>query len=66
MYKYLGVTFYRNGNITKNITDFTSKAKMAISSIWPMFSKFRVPLCDNQFKLFDSVVRAVLTYAAEI
>jgi len=25
MYKHLGVTFYRNGNVTKNISDFTSK-----------------------------------------
>jgi len=33
--------------------------------MWPILTKHKVLLCDNQFQLFNSLVRSVILYGAE-
>jgi hypothetical protein len=65
-YKYLGVHFSSSGNFTQHTIKATNKSLLASNSMWPILTKANISTMNTRFKLFDSLVKTVLLYAAPI
>ena len=63
--KYLGVTFYKNGNwhMTQKCT--VEYGTYSLHNLYKTLSNIELPVSEK-FKLFDSLVGSVLCYASEV
>ena len=65
-YKYLGIVFYFNGNL-KHAADYLyNKALKAFFSVKSKFNNFQEVPLKTCLKLFDSLLKPILTYGSEI
>jgi len=62
-YKYLGVSFYWNGNFKNHFKERAASARIGIYSIW-RFINGNSPIIAK-FKVFDAIYKAILIYAAQ-
>lgn len=65
-YKYLGVTFSANGSFTTHTLDTRVKVAAAASKVWSICKKSGVPPIETNLKLFNSLVKSTLLYAAPL
>ena len=64
-FKYLGVTFYKNGNWNRTQKYIAEHGSYVLHNLYKILSnvRFNIP---EKFKLFDSLVGSVLSYCSEI
>ena len=65
-YKYLGITFFFNGNLKHAAEDLYNKALKAFFSLKSKFNNFCDIPIKTSLKIFDSIVRPIVTYNSEI
>ncbi|CAG7733390.1 unnamed protein product [Allacma fusca] len=65
-FKYLGVLYPSTGAMYRTVKDFLARGRAVLSSMWPIFIKSKLPLSQSQFKLFNSLVKTVIGYGAEV
>lgn len=63
-YVYLGTLFHRSGNFSKTVNYFSTKAKIAIGTIWKPLIATKAEGWNSRQKLFDAVVTSTLLYNA--
>ena len=64
-FKYLGVTFYKNGNWNRTQKYISEHGSYALHSLYRILSNIRLNV-PEQFRLFDCLVSSVLSYSSEI
>ena len=64
-FKYLGVTFYKNGNWNRTQKYIAEHGSYALHNFYKILSNVRLNI-PEKFKLFDSLVGSVLSYCSEI
>ena len=64
-FKYLGVTFYKNGHWFRTQKCIAEYGTYALHNLYKTLSNIELPISE-QFRLFDSLVGSVLSYAAEV
>jgi hypothetical protein len=64
-YKYLGLNFQMNGNMSMSKLDLTNRGQKAMFKLLGCF-KNSLPSFDTSIHLFDSIVKPVSMYASEI
>jgi hypothetical protein len=65
-YKYQGVTFHSNLNYQLICDNFITRAKLTENEFFFLFSKSNIKTFGSRIKLFESLVRSVLTYCSPI
>ena len=65
-YKYLGIVFHFNGNLKHAAEDLYNKSLKAFFSLKSKFSNFDEVPIHISFKLFDSLIKPILTYGSEV
>ena len=65
-YKYLGITLFYNGNLKHAADDLYNKALKAMFSLRKKLSNFSQFPPELSSKLFDSLIRPIVTYGSEI
>ena len=65
-YKYLGYEIYFNGNLTHTAEALYEKSLKALFSLRRKLNNFQDVSVKVQIKLFDSLIRPILTYGAEL
>ena len=65
-YKYLGVNFTSTGQFGNHLNLQLAVAKMGLNTVYRSFFNLQSHNIDSYFKLFDSVSRSVLCYAAQV
>lgn len=65
-FTYLGVTFHRNGNFSKATNHSIAKSTAACEQILQITRRAKIPTIDTHKKLFSSLAKSVLLYAANI
>ncbi|OXA55524.1 RNA-directed DNA polymerase from mobile element jockey [Folsomia candida] len=65
-YTYLGVTFHSNLAFSKTAQDFRQKANVALSKIWDICKKTKVPPMETHLKLYNAIVQSTLLYAVPV
>ena len=63
--KYLGVTFYKNGNWHMTQKCIAEYGTYSLHNLYKTLSTIELPVSEK-FKLFDSLVGSVLCYASEV
>lgn len=64
-FKYLGVTFYKNGNWNRTQKYIAEHGSYALHNLYRILVNIRLNI-PEKFKLFDSLVGSVLSYASEV
>jgi hypothetical protein len=65
-YVYLGVPFSSSGLFCNGAEYFIKKGLAAISALWPTLTKISTSLMTIRLRLFDSMVKSVLSYALPV
>ena len=65
-YKYLGIIFYFNGNLKHAADDLYNKGLKAFFSLWRKFSNFSELPSDISIKLYDALIKPIITYGSEV
>lgn len=65
-YKYLGVSFFYNGNLKHAADDLYNKGLKAMFSLRKKVSNFSQFPLELSSKLFDSLLRPIITYGSEV
>lgn len=65
-YTYLGVPFQRNSSFKNAAAHFIAKTTPAASQVWDVCRQARVPPIATHVKLFNSLAKTVLLYAAPV
>jgi len=65
-YKYLGVNFVSTGQFGSHLDTQLAVAKMGLNTVYRSFFNLQSRNIESYFKLFDSVFRSVLCYAAQV
>lgn len=64
-FKYLGMTFYKNGNWNRSQKYIAEHGSYALHNLYRILANISLNI-PEKFKLFDSLVGSVLSYASEI
>ena len=64
-FKYLGVTFYKNGNWNRTQKYIAEHGSFTLHNLLKVLSNIHLNI-PEKIKLFDSLVGSVLSYAAEV
>ncbi|MEW8545054.1 MAG: reverse transcriptase family protein [Candidatus Thiodiazotropha sp.] len=64
-FKYLGITFYKNGNWNRSQKYIAEHGSYALHNLYRILANISLNI-PEKFKLFDSLVGSVLSYASEI
>ena len=64
-FKYLGVTFYKNGNWNRTQKYISEHGSYALHSLYRILFNIRL-IVPEQFRLFDCFVSSALSYSSEI
>ena len=65
-YKYLGIIFHSNGNLKHAADDLYNKGLRAFFSLRKNFSNFNELPFSISMKLFDTLIKPIITYGSEI
>ena len=65
-YKYLGINFTSTGQFGSHLNTQLAVAKMGLNTIYRSIFNLQSRNIDSYFKLFESVSRSVLCYAAQV
>ena len=65
-YKYLGIIFHFNGNLKHAADDLYNKRLKASFSFRKKFSNFSELPFSISMKLFDTLIKPIITYGSEI
>lgn len=65
-YKYLGINFTTTLSWRQHLSDKSRSAKTAMNVIWGnLMSNTKIPI-SVKFKIFDTIIRAILSYGSQV
>jgi hypothetical protein len=64
-FKYLGLTFYKNGNFLRSQRVIAQHASIALYNLFTIFKEIELPITRKCY-LFDTLVGSILNFSAEI
>lgn len=64
-FKYLGMTFFKNGNWYRSQKCIAKHASFALHNLFTIFNAIELPI-SQKCKLFDSLVASILNFGSEI
>lgn len=64
-FKYLGLTFYKNGNFLRSQRVIAQHASFALYNLFTIFKEIELPITRKCY-LFDTLVGSILNFSAEI
>jgi hypothetical protein len=64
-FKYLGMTFFKNGNWTRSQKTIAQHASIALHNLFGIFRNVELHL-SQKIKMFDTLITSILNFGAEV